>query len=155
MKISNPNSLMSIIPFILLFLLIMILLYVKYLNDRREYIESFISEEVMDSYRDERRDAHRDAVYGERHYSNSDIYLYPTHDLQTECEKDGLKPAFMPTICQIGDNLNAYANCKCVDNNGKCKICYPDIKQSMTNGGVIYDAYPNINSAITQKFQQS
>jgi hypothetical protein len=124
----------------------MILLYVKYLNDRQEYIESFINDENREAQRESRRE--------EKQESNNDIYLYPTRDLQDECEKDGLKPAFMPTICQIGDTLNAYANCKCVDSNGKCKTCYPDIKQSMSNGNIIYDAYPNINSAITQTAQQ-
>ena len=134
MKLSNNKSLMSIIPFILLFLLIMILLYVKYLNDRREYIESFINESLIE----------------ERIEKINDTYLYPTCDLEAECAKDGLKPAFMPTICQIGDTINAYANCKCIDNDGKCKMCYPDIKRDMTHASVIYDAYPNANSAITE-----
>ena len=121
------DSSMSIIPFILLFLLIIVLLYVKYINDRREYIESFTNQESVD-----------------------DIYLYPTNDLEAECAKDGLKPAFGPTICQIGDKITPYANCKCIDNDGKCKMCYDPIEKDMTNANIVYNAYPNANSALTQ-----
>ncbi len=122
--IKTSDSSMTVIPFVLLFLLIMILLYVKYLNDRRDYIESF---------------------------TNSDTYLYPTQNLGAECAKDGFKaPAFGPTICQIGDTINPYANCKCLDESGKCVQCYEPIKSDITNANIVYDAYPNINSALTQ-----
>jgi len=142
--IESSDSLMSIIPFILLFLLIMILLYVKYLNDRREYesIESFTNSDI------------------------DDIYLYPTQDLGVECAKDGLiAPAFGPTICQIGNDIIPYANCKCLDGSGKCVKCYEPIKRDITNANIVYDAYPsannlndaykNVNSALTQVIYNS
>lgn len=133
----NIDSSMSIIPIILLFLLILILLYVKYLNDRKEYIESFTNEETINNEID------------------NSIYLYPTRDLGDECAKDGLKPAFAPTICQIGDTMTPYANCKCIDNNGNCKTCYEPIKKDMTNANIVYDAYLNASSALTEVIHNS
>ena len=117
MTIKDLNSSLSFIPFILLFLLIMILLYAKYLNDRRDYIESFANEK--------------------------DTYLYPIRDLEGECAKDGLKPAYAGKICELNGTLNSYANCKCADNNGNCKICYDPIKRDETNANIIYNAYPD------------
>lgn len=56
-------------------------------------------------------------------------YLYPIKGLQGICEKDGLKPAFMPSSCiKENGNFDPYSNCMCVDKNGICKKCYPEIK---------------------------
>ena len=66
--------------------------------------------------------------------------LYPIKGLQAICAKEGLKPSFMPKSCYIGDQLNSYANCKCEDNEGNCKICYPTIKKDDSNSSVIYNA---------------
>lgn len=139
------DSSMSIIPIILLFLLILILLYVKYLNDRREYIESFTNQETVDN------ETHNET----NNETDNKIYLYPTRDLGDECAKEGLKPAFAPTICQIGDTMTPYANCKCIDDNGHCKTCYDPIKKDMTNANIVYDAYPNATSALTQIIHNS
>jgi len=116
MRTSTLNSSLSIIPIILLFLLIMILLYVKHLNDRKDFIESF--------------------------YNNNglvDGYLYPTTGLSDECSKEGLKPAFMPKVCDINGNLDVYSNCKCTNDKGDCKLCYPKIKRDVTNAEPVYE----------------
>lgn len=61
----------------------------------------------------------------EEKFSN---YLYPIKGIQKECEKEGLKPAYMPMSCfKSNKDHNPYANCKCVDSSGMCKVCYPEI----------------------------
>ena len=67
-------------------------------------------------------------------------YLFPTRKLQGECEKEGLKPAFMPKTCFVDGTLNEYSNCKCEDENGNCKICYGEIKKDTKNANVVYNA---------------
>ena len=60
---------------------------------------------------------------------NFSNYLYPIKGLQGICEKDGLKPAFMPMSCsKENGNFNPYSNCMCIDKKGICKKCYPEIK---------------------------
>jgi hypothetical protein len=68
-------------------------------------------------------------------------YLYPIKGLDNECEKKGLNPAFMPTVCVKDGKMNTFANCKCVDKKtGKCKICYPEIRKDEKGRSVIYNA---------------
>ena len=56
-------------------------------------------------------------------------YLYPIKGLQAICAKEGLKPSFMPNSCIKGNgDFNPYSNCMCIDKNGTCKKCYPEIK---------------------------
>jgi hypothetical protein len=56
-------------------------------------------------------------------------YLYPIKGLQAICAKEGLKPSFMPNSCIKGNgDFNPYSNCMCIDKNGICKKCYPEIK---------------------------
>ena len=72
---------------------------------------------------------------------NYDNYLFPIKGLGKECEADGLKPAYMPTVCAVDGKINSYANCKCVDKKtGACKVCYPDIKRDTKGRSVIYNA---------------
>jgi len=53
--------------------------------------------------------------------------LYPTKGLTKECKALGLKPAFMPSSCiKKNGYFNNHRNCKCVDNEGYCAICYPE-----------------------------
>jgi hypothetical protein len=74
-------------------------------------------------------------------FSNkNDNYLYPIKGLQSICEKDNLKPSFMPKICYVNGVLNSYANCKCEDEKGNCKICYDKIIKDSKNSNVIYNA---------------
>lgn len=79
---------------------------------------------------------------------NYDNYLFPIKGLGKECEADGLKPAYMPTICAIDGKINSYANCKCIDKKtGACKVCYPEIKKDAKSRSVIYNAEDlNVNS---------
>jgi hypothetical protein len=46
----------------------------------------------------------------------------------------------MPKACYVNGNLNSYANCKCEDENGNCKICYDEIKKDSKNANTVYDA---------------
>lgn len=55
--------------------------------------------------------------------------LYPTKGLQKECNEKGYLPAYMPTSCIKKDGyFNNQRNCKCVDKEGYCTICYPAIQ---------------------------
>lgn len=71
------------------------------------------------------------------HFSD---YLYPIRGLEKICAKENLKPSYMPKACYVDDILNSYANCKCEDKNGNCKICYPTIKKDSKNSSVVYNA---------------
>ena len=73
-------------------------------------------------------------------FSNNNKYLYPIKGLQSICQKEGLNPSFMPKACYVDGNLNSYANCKCEDDSGNCKICYDTIKKDSNNSSVIYNA---------------
>ena len=46
----------------------------------------------------------------------------------------------MPKACYVDNELNSYANCKCEDKNGNCKICYPTIKKDSKNSSIVYNA---------------
>jgi len=56
-------------------------------------------------------------------------YLYPIKGLSNECKKNNLKAAFMPTSCVIDGKLKPNRNCKCINNDGTCQTCYPEIKK--------------------------
>jgi len=45
-----------------------------------------------------------------------------------ECKKKELKPAYNPAVCTKGDTYEPSANCKCVDENNKCKECMENVK---------------------------
>jgi len=76
----------------------------------------------------------------ENNVVNNTSYLYPIKKLSPICAKEGLKASFMPKACFVDGKLNSYANCKCEDEKGNCKICYPEIKRDITNASVIYNA---------------
>ena len=67
----------------------------------------------------------------------TDNYLYPTSNVKCG---GSLKPSYMPKSCYIDGKLNSYANCKCEDENGNCKICYDTIDHIDNNAKVIYNA---------------
>ena len=46
----------------------------------------------------------------------------------------------MPKACYVDGNLNNYSNCKCQDDKGNCKICYPEIKKDSKNSSIVYNA---------------
>lgn len=71
---------------------------------------------------------------------NDTSYLYPTKGLYTICAEENLKPSYMPKACYVDGNLNNYANCKCEDKEGNCKICYLTIKKDSHNSSVVYQA---------------
>lgn len=66
----------------------------------------------------------------------TDNYLYPISNVKC----GSLKPSFMPKSCYVDGNLNPYANCKCEDKSGNCKICYDTIDHTNNNAKVIYNA---------------
>ena len=49
--------------------------------------------------------------------------------LEETCENMGLKPAYSPSICTVGEGLDMKydfnRNCKCADSKNTCKVCYP------------------------------
>ena len=55
--------------------------------------------------------------------------LYPTKGLQKQCASEGYLPAYMPSSCIKRDGyFNNQRNCKCVDQEGYCTICYPQVE---------------------------
>ena len=106
---------MTILLIILLLLIIILLITINY----KKYSEIIVKENF---------------------FNNSSEYLYPVKKLGSECEKHNLYPAYMPQVCYIDGVLNTYANCKCQDKNGNCKICYDTIKKDDRNANVVYNA---------------
>ena len=70
---------------------------------------------------------------------NYQNYLYPIKGLGAECKDQGLKPAFMPSICVVDGKLKTFSNCKCMNDKGECKVCYPEIKKDQKNASIIYN----------------
>jgi hypothetical protein len=79
---------------------------------------------------------------------NFENYLYPIKGLGGECKEQGLKPAYMPSICVVDGKLKSFSNCKCMNDKGECKVCYPEIKKDQKNASVIYN--PNDYNKDTQ-----
>lgn len=72
---------------------------------------------------------------------NDNTYLYPIRDLQEICQKEhNLKPAYGGELCIENDKPNVFANCKCTDEFGVCKVCYPTEEKYKTGGNVIYNS---------------
>lgn len=76
----------------------------------------------------------------ESYENESSNYLYPTTTLGDICEKENLEPSFMPKACYVDGKLNSYANCKCEDKDGNCRICYDELKRDNNNATVIFDS---------------
>jgi len=112
---------------IIILVLIIVLLFCK----KSEY-ESF------DNQNSQPVQLNMQNISDNKHFNNS--YLYPTKKLSGICKEQGLKPSYMPKACYIDGNLNSYANCKCEDEKGNCKICYPEIKKDSKNSSVVYNA---------------
>jgi hypothetical protein len=72
-------------------------------------------------------------------------YLYPIKGLTDECSSQNLRPAYMPQICYVDGKLNSYANCKCQDKEGNCKICYDTLENDKQGPYVVYDAMKHEN----------
>lgn len=70
----------------------------------------------------------------------SNQYLYPTKGLSEICSKENLYPSYMPKACYVNGKLNSYSNCKCQDEKGNCKLCYPEIKKDTKNANIVYNA---------------
>ena len=65
--------------------------------------------------------------------------LYPIKGLQPICAQEELLPSYMPTSCFVDGELDPYANCKCEDKYGNCKICYPKLTEyQKSQNAVIY-----------------
>lgn len=76
-------------------------------------------------------------------FANNDDnnYLYPVRDLQEICKREyNLKPAYGGELCIENDKPNVFANCKCTDSSGVCKVCYPTEEKYKTGGNVIYNS---------------
>jgi hypothetical protein len=115
----------------------------------KPYIENFINKE-MDNNNDIKNNNTKYNTLIDKNNNKSLInsdpnlvnynktYLYPIRGLQSICQKKGLKPSFMPKSCYLNDVLNPYANCKCEDESGKCKICYDTIDKNTKNSNIVY-----------------
>jgi hypothetical protein len=74
-------------------------------------------------------------------FTSNDDYLFPTRDLQEICKKEyNLYPAYGATQCMENGKPNPYANCKCADKFGECKVCYPTQKKYESGSNVVYDS---------------
>ena len=112
----------------------------SYLN-KKLYIENFIDKKTTNdsSKYNTLLDNNKSALNSDPNLSKyNKTYLYPIRGLQSICEKEGLKPSFMPKSCYLNDVLNPYANCKCEDESGKCKICYETINKDTQNSNIVY-----------------
>jgi hypothetical protein len=78
--------------------------------------------------------------YNKKEKEHFSDYLYPIKGLEKICSKENLKPSYMPKACYVNEELNSYANCKCEDKNGNCKICYDTIKKDSKNSSIVYNA---------------
>jgi hypothetical protein len=67
-------------------------------------------------------------------------YLYPLKGLTIFCEKEGLMPSYMPKVCSIDGKINSYANCKCQDEKGNCKLCYETLEKHKAQSKTVYDS---------------
>ena len=123
------SSLILILVFLLLFIFINNVLLNS--NIKKISLENFSSNLLPNSLSDTIEQSNK---------SNKDPVLYPIKGLQAICAKEGLKPSFMPKACYVDDSLNSYANCKCEDIKGNCKICYPEIKKDSSNSNIVYNA---------------
>ena len=45
----------------------------------------------------------------------------------------------MPHVCSVDGKLKPFSNCKCMNDKGECKVCYPEIKKDQKNASVIYN----------------
>jgi len=52
-------------------------------------------------------------------------YLYPTHD--DFCKKIGYQTSTGPQLCSNKRNTLYTSNCRCEDDKGNCKVCWPPI----------------------------
>ena len=110
----SSSGVKSYIPYIIILVILLIILIIFYIkSNEARMVESF---------------------------KNDKNYLYPIKGLSSICAKNNLKPSYMPKACYIDGNLNSYANCKCEDKEGNCKICYDTIKKDSKNSSVIYNA---------------
>jgi hypothetical protein len=113
------------ILFIILFiiLIIIVICLIKRIIDKKHNIESFSN------------------IIEEDNELN-DKYLYPLTGLTDICAKSDLLPSYMPKICYVDGKMNNYANCKCEDKDGNCKICYDTITKDSNNAVKIYSSNP-------------
>jgi hypothetical protein len=138
------------------FLFIFFLLYIKYTIDKQDFIESYkniVNENVNENVKKQNITEEETKLVKninnliKESFSNisnednlNDKYLYPIKGLQSICSKDNLFPSYMPKACYVNGKLNSYSNCKCQDEKGNCKLCYPEIKKDTKNANIVYNA---------------
>lgn len=84
--------------------------------------------------------ARHNQINCENFKNKDDTYLYPIKGLEPICSEENLFPSYMPKSCYVDNVLDSYANCKCEDINGNCRICYPTIVKDSKNSSVVYNA---------------
>jgi hypothetical protein len=63
----------------------------------------------------------------QEYFGNLQENLSSTSNDENECKKRGLKLAKNPSVCTEEDSYEPSANCKCVDDDDNCKLCYSKI----------------------------
>lgn len=64
--------------------------------------------------------------------------MYPIQDLDNSCKKLGYKIASMPTKCiKKGGSYDLNSNCKCMDDNNYCTVCYDSINIKTHNYNLV------------------
>ena len=65
-------------------------------------------------------------------------YLFPTQDLDNSCKDLGFKIASMPMTCVRKDGkYDMKSNCKCIDDDNYCTVCYNPIDINSHNYNIL------------------
>jgi len=87
---------------------------------------AFEDTKAYNAYYSPRETTNAENYYGklQENFTGVDSFIKQNN----ECKEKGLKAAYNPNICVEKGKINA--NCKCVDELGNCKECYPPIEFS-------------------------
>jgi predicted Holliday junction resolvase-like endonuclease len=66
------------------------------------------------------------------------LIYHKKKDIENFTSKDDKD--YLATQCMENGKPNPYANCKCADKFGTCKVCYPTEKKYESGSNVVYDA---------------
>jgi hypothetical protein len=135
----------------ILFTILIIVLIISYYGHiflKKRNLESFINnktnnstskKDLQESIRKKRLEDAKVPYTTKNKYTFDNNYLYPVKGLGGQCQKLGLRPAYMPQICSINGVVNNFANCMCQDKNGVCMKCYPELKKYNKQSFTIYN----------------
>lgn len=130
-------------------IIILIIAYYGHIFLQKRYLESFANNKTSKST----KSVSKSKVSGNKkleknEYTLNNNYLYPIKRLGGQCQKLGLRPAYMPQICSINGVVNNFANCMCQNKNGVCMKCYPELKKYNKQSFTIYNDIPGNDKQI-------